>query len=182
MATRMFHLHPHPHRPASAVRGVRVKVIDTEAHLLLTFSVEGAGSLLIPPVQFPQRADELWKTTCFELFLQPARSAGYVEFNFSPSSRWAAYRFEDYRAEMCPLPLEVEPFIVAPKDQEPFELEIDLERDATISTGDLRMGISAVIEETGAAKSYWALAHAPGPPDFHNRDCFIATLSAPNAP
>ena len=38
------------------------------------------------------------------------------------------------------------------------------------------MNLTAVIEEAGGVKSYWALAHPDGPPDFHNRDCFIAHL------
>ena len=46
-------------------------------------------------------------------------------------------------------------------------------------TVDWHVGISAVIEARDGTKSYWALAHAPGPPDFHNPDCFIATLPAP---
>lgn len=32
--------------------------------------------------------------------------------------------------------------------------------------------ISAVIEEADGTKSYWALAHAPGKPDFHHADAF----------
>ena len=38
------------------------------------------------------------------------------------------------------------------------------------------LGLSAVIEEHGGAKSYWALAHPPGAPDFHHPDCFAAQL------
>ena len=40
-----------------------------------------------------------------------------------------------------------------------------------------RAGVSAVIEETDGTKSYWALAHPPGPPDFHHPDCFLLELS-----
>ncbi len=44
---------------------------------------------------------------------------------------------------------------------------------------DCEIGISAVIEETDGTKSYWALAHPPGKPDFHHPACFAATLPAP---
>ena len=44
------------------------------------------------------------------------------------------------------------------------------------------LGLTAVIEEVDGTKSYWALAHAPGPPDFHNRDCWIATVPAAGRP
>jgi hypothetical protein len=40
----------------------------------------------------------------------------------------------------------------------------------------LRLGLSAVIEETSGRKSYWALAHPPGKPDFHHPDCFALEL------
>jgi hypothetical protein len=32
----------------------------------------------------------------------------------------------------------------------------------------LRLGLAAVIEELDGARSYWALRHAPGAPDFHH--------------
>ena len=37
------------------------------------------------------------------------------------------------------------------------------------------LGLSAVIEERGRT-SYWALGHAAGRPDFHDRTCFRARL------
>ena len=40
-----------------------------------------------------------------------------------------------------------------------------------------RLGLSAVIEDTNGHKSYWALAHPPGKPDFHHADCFAYELS-----
>lgn len=63
---------------------------------------------------------------------------------------------------------------------EDYVIEVDLDL-TSIPSGAMNMGLSAVIEERDGTKSYWALAHAPGSPDFHNRDCFIATLPAPSA-
>jgi hypothetical protein len=40
-----------------------------------------------------------------------------------------------------------------------------------------RFGLAAVIEETSGRRSFWALAHPPGKPDFHHADCF--TLEVP---
>jgi hypothetical protein len=42
------------------------------------------------------------------------------------------------------------------------------------------VGLSAVIEEVDGSKSYWALRHPPGQPDFHHRDCFALRLEAPD--
>jgi len=44
-----------------------------------------------------------------------------------------------------------------------------------------KLGLSAVIEEADGTKSFWALAHPPGRPDFHHPDCFALTLGAPDA-
>jgi len=41
-----------------------------------------------------------------------------------------------------------------------------------------RAGISAVIEESDGTRSYWALKHPPGAPDFHHPDCFALELPA----
>jgi hypothetical protein len=40
-----------------------------------------------------------------------------------------------------------------------------------------RLGLSALIEDTSGRKSYWALAHPSGNPDFHHADCFAHEFS-----
>lgn len=45
----------------------------------------------------------------------------------------------------------------------------------------MQIALSAVIEEKDGTKSYWALRHPPGKPDFHHPDCFALTLEAPEA-
>src|SRR5262249_36502234 len=58
------------------------------------------GDLGIPPITSATRADELWRTTCFEAFVRTSASSGYYEFNFAPSTQWAAYEFSRYRSGM----------------------------------------------------------------------------------
>jgi hypothetical protein len=172
-----YKLHPHPDTPPASVRGVVVDVVATATDLLLTFIVEGGDALLLPEWKSPLRSDGLWKTTCFELFLAPLGSNSYFEFNYAPSTEWAAYGFESYRAGMCNLPQIAPPHIARGGAEDGYVIEVDQELDDVLP-GACQMGLSAVIEEAGGTKSYWALAHAPGPPDFHNRDCFIARLPA----
>ena len=40
-----------------------------------------------------------------------------------------------------------------------------------------RLFLAAVLEEADGAKSWWALAHPSGTPDFHAPDCFAARLA-----
>jgi hypothetical protein len=43
------------------------------------------------------------------------------------------------------------------------------------------LALTAVIETEDSARSYWALAHPPGAPDFHDPDCFVLHLPPPTA-
>jgi hypothetical protein len=144
--------------------------------VLLTFKVEGAEALRLPEWKTPGRRDELWKTTCFELFLRPVGSDDYFEFNLSPSSEWAAYHFTDYRQGMANLNLQVEPYVDRGMPPDDFVIEADVDL-SDVPGSALRMGLSAVIEEIDGTKSYWALRHPPGDkPDFHHPDCFAVEL------
>ncbi len=112
----------------------------------------------------------------------PPGGSRYIEFNLSPSFEWAAYQFDMYREGMRNFSLQSDPEIsITPDTSGQFWLDADLDVSGFDAQG-AKMNLSAVIEERDGTKSYWALAHAPGPPDFHNSDCFIATLPAPTAP
>lgn len=171
----------HPDTPAKQVRSVTVEWTANDAtEVLLTFVVEGSGALVVPERTSPSRADELWRTTCFEMFWQPAGEGAYVELNFSPSSRWATYAFDGYRSGMRNQAMATDPVIETAAAQS-FSLEVGVDF-ATFTGSAARIGLSAVIEETGGTKSYWALRHPPGAPDFHHPDCFALELPALGAP
>ena len=175
---KQFVLVAHPDRPPSAVQSVSVEVCRDGDELLLTFTVEGLEHVALPERAAPSRNDGLWKTTCCELFLAPVGSDAYFEFNYSPSTQWAAYRFDSYRAGGCDLALSVAPHV----GREAAFLVQVRQNLSDLPPGPFKMSLTAVIEETDGTKSYWALAHAPGPPDFHNRASFIATLPVPAHP
>lgn len=145
----------------------------------LVFSVESAGLLELPPAAPPGRRDGLWQATCFELFVR-TKGKAYREYNFAPSSEWAAYSFEDYREGMRDLPLNSGPQISARSQADRFDLFVMLPPEALPEEASL-LGISVVIVEAGDVRSYWALAHPPDKPDFHHAACFAAPLPAPEA-
>ena len=100
----------HPDHPPVAVKGMAVQWIDTgNGQLQLRYRIDGHDRLFVPPFAGRGRADELWRTTCFELDLQQPGANEYLEFNFSPSQRWAAYDFADYRSGMQERPMGHEP-------------------------------------------------------------------------
>lgn len=171
-----YPLVPNPASPPDRVKAVIVEVWADAEEVLLTFKVDGAEALRLPERKTAARRDDLWKTTCFELFLQPVGAEQYVEFNLSPSSEWAAYSFTRHRDGMAELSVQTAPHVERgePPDDFVIEAEVDL---ADVAGDVFRMGLSAVIEEVSGRKSYWALAHPPGDtPDFHHPDCFAIEL------
>jgi predicted GIY-YIG superfamily endonuclease len=178
----LFSLQPHPQYAPSRVKAVAVRIYMTDENdALLEYLVTVSDGLIIPKPVTPRRSDGLWQTTCFELFLRSPGCDAYWEFNLSPSNEWAAYRFERYREGMSNHPVEVEPQIETQRRELGFELEADVDFGG-LPKGTLQLGLSAVIEEADGTKSYWALAHPPGKPDFHHPACFAATLPPPITP
>ena len=172
-------LQPHPEAPPSHVRTVSAVIwVSASNELLIEFTVEGSEALSLPTRSSAARRDGLWQTTCFEMFLM-CEDGRYFEFNFSPSAEWAIYAFDSYRTGMRPLEVDVSPHIEFVETGEIFSLEADVDL-GQIPIEKMALALSAVIEETGGTKSYWALAHPPGQPDFHHPTCFAATLPAPH--
>jgi hypothetical protein len=172
----------HPDSLCSAVTHIEVDVARPHAgSLLLSYYVTGKiDDLRMPPVMTAAPADELWRHTCFEAFVGASATAAYHEFNFAPSTQWAAYRFSDYRSGMHVATEMSAPRIDVQSTPACYTLQASLKLDwLSRSPGDARwrLGLAAVIEETSGRRSYWALAHPPGRADFHHSDCFAHELS-----
>ncbi|MEO5809443.1 MAG: DOMON-like domain-containing protein [Sphingomicrobium sp.] len=168
----MIELVPHLLHPPHAVQSVAVSLKRSEAGLSLAFLLTGdLDAVVIPPPSTPNRADGLWETTCFEAFVRGDGPA-YAEYNFSPSGEWAAFAFDDYRLGMR----ETDAAVSIACRRDSAELAIDVVLDAAFPD-HARLAVSAVVEERGGQKSYWALAHRAGPPDFHHETCFALRLA-----
>src|SRR4051794_40201102 len=173
-------LRRHPDSASTAETDVSVSVVRLRPDSLrLSYVVTGnISAISMPPAAAATRGDRLWEHTCFEAFVRVSSGAGYYEFNFSPSTQWAAYIFTGYRsgmsvAEICAPDIEVR----SSADSYTLQATLELGSLPGLSRGSAwRVGLSAVIEGAGGRKSYWALAHPPGKPDFHHQDCFACEL------
>ena len=167
---------PHPDTPTRAVRAVEVAVgrADEPYNLWLRYQIMGnISQLALPKRKADQRANELWRHTCFEAFLREPASNAYYELNFSPSTEWAAYQFDNYRHGMMDVVI-AERWVDIDQTDDWFELSAHL-LVPTLPASAL-FALTAVIEETDGVKSYWALKHPPGKPDFHHPDGFALEL------
>jgi len=133
-----------------------------------------AERFVIAEAAEPSRADELWKTTCFEAFLRPAGKRKYREWNFAPSGQWAAYDFSGTRKGMTNADIGSPPYIRMEDNFTWWALGATIVVDAA---QEWELGLSAVLEETDGTKSYWALAHGLDKPDFHHPVSFAARLA-----
>lgn len=168
----LVQLCPHPDTPCVALSAIAVEVERDGPLLRLRYRAIGRiADVLVPAPAYPERADELWKHTCFEAFVRGG-GEDYCEFNLSPSSRWAGYAFDGYRAGMRALQIGAIS-IETEADEDWYELAATV---PPAESGRWRVALTAVIEETNGTKSYWALKHPPGKPDFHHADGFVLEL------
>ena len=171
----------HPQTPARSIDAIDVRVESTaNGILVLGFVLRGdLASLRIPAEQPSRQVDELWRHTCFEVFLMTGDGPGYREYNFSPSGEWAAYVFRDYR-EAGVAADESAPVIRLHRSKQQLTLEAEVALELPPSYHSIRLGLSAVVEAADGGLSYWALQHPPGKPDFHHEDAFALQLDVLN--
>jgi len=169
----------HPDSTCDAIVSIDVDVSVVQNQLRLHYRFAGDRSrLLLPPRSSSARADLLWRTTCCEAFLGHAAASDYLEFNFAPSTHWAAYRFSGYRRDMLSATLPA-PNVLTTDAPQPFSLQAVVHFGAPLTlTAYDRLGLACVLEETGGRLSYWALWHPTGKPDFHDPSALQLDLAS----
>jgi hypothetical protein len=175
-------LSPHPSTPFEALDFIDVSVACAHPQLRLDYHLVGRISELdIPAPEEPVRTLGLWEETCCEAFLKPAGGNSYYEFNLSPSSQWAVFDFTDYRENFRQLDVGRAPVIDCEESADGLRLSavIDLSMlPPAVHQQDWALGLTCVVKGAEGSTSYWALAHPPEKPDFHDSNCFTLTLEA----
>ena len=163
----------HPQCAPGSVTTIMAEIEPTSEGCRATFVAHGQiGAIAVLPVTTPGRFDDLWKTTCFEIFWSHDGTS-YREFNLSPSTRWACYDFDSFRAGMRDAPAEVEITVTVTDD----ELRLDAKIHSSLplpATGAL----NAIIADGDGENRFWALAFQPGAPEFHAETCRAFVLDS----
>lgn len=150
------------------IKAVTAHIAATQMGFDAQFHLDGAiERIRLPENAACARADGLWKSTCFEVFWQPIGEGAYTEFNLSPSGRWAAYDFDQWRDGMRAAPVDA---VAISTVQEGAGLTLKASLAASLPT-PAQVGLSAVVENGDGGLQYWALAFPPGKPDFHSEAC-----------
>ena len=185
-------LRPHPACGPGPLRSLSVSgALDAAGQITVDYLLQGELlRLRLPePARAPQRRDELWRHTCFEIFARRAAVEAYVEFNFSPAGDWAGYRFDGYRRGLSrpelaqpgitlhalgPGQLRIQACAQLP-DMPPFAAAGVAAPGARPEAWQL--GFAAVIEASDGTLAYWATRHAGARPDFHAPENFSLDLA-----
>ena len=177
-----WNLRPHPNTPCAAVQSLQAEIVlQTNGDWLFRYALQADMNVVrIPALQTPAATDGLWEHTCLEAFIGVTGETAYCEFNFSPSTQWAAYAFCDYRERNVWAASTAPVITVAPT-------ATGLTLEARIAAADLpsnpaqqpwQIGLTAVIETATGEKSYWAVHHPAAKPDFHHRNGFIHEIGS----
>jgi hypothetical protein len=158
----------HPHCTAGSIVRIDAEIETTPKGCRALFVASGdVTRIKIPEFQVDRgRFDDLWRTTCFEIFWQPAGGEFYREFNLSPSTRWACYDFDGFRAAMRNAPAKVDIAVTVEKDM--LRLEAQIESELPVPA---MVALNGIIEDADGLNRFWALAFGDGEPEFHSEAC-----------
>ena len=173
-----FRLKPHPEENSQSVACQILRHHDTlRIEFTATFqeplrdlaNCEAPGSF----------TDNLWQSTCCELFIAQPRSTNYVEWNFATDGRYALYYFDEIRkradedtqtrarTSLAPLAMQVEQL------EHSFKMAIDLPLKSIhdfVGHPAWQFQPTAILATADGQLSYWAPAHPRPEPDFHRFD------------
>jgi hypothetical protein len=182
MTAEWIDLKCHPAARTEAVRAIAVNVRRSVNELRVTYRLDGdISQIAIPQPAAPRIGKELWRHTCFEVFVAIEGQGAYHEINFSPSREWTVYAFNSYRDGGPLTDAAMSPDITVRCTDSRLELDAVVRLDrlsATHSRALLHVGLSVVIEAVDGF-FYWALWHPADKPDFHQADGFALRLEPP---
>ena len=157
--------------------------------LLFAFQIEGDLTALdlqhSRAREIRNQQDDLWKATCFEIFLSRPGDASYLEFNFSPTGDFAVYKFDDYRLGMQALRPVSSPRFKIERGSDFYritgsigEAHDDPRLALLLAEPALEASITAVLKPLSGQgdTTFWALSHAGDKADFHLRSSFTFSL------
>ena len=124
------------------------------------------------------RAEYLEKSTCFEIFIQQADHANYVNVQLTPSGLWNAYRFDQYR----------QPKQVPPRHEQHIRIEQLLIEHHRISLvldlaqlyprrSRIHVGLAAILAHRQDLHTDWSLQHSAASADPHCAEDWRIQLS-----
>ena len=115
------------------------------------------------------REDELWKKTCFELFIAHKNTPLYYELNISSSTNWNFYRFSDYKTAMKEEKNVSEPFIHSYKMQDKYRLSFEFDFYEELIEKELIFNLAVILLDTKGVRHFYSINRQEKTVDFHDK-------------
>ena len=180
MTEHLFSLVPFPTVNISEI-AITGKIARQNNRLSVYFFITGkTEEILFPKLTgHPTRKDDLWKATCFEIFLAIPHQPSYWEFNLSPSGDWNVYHMDEYRRVGFREETQIQQLLFSVrKESGRISVGSSVDISPIISIEHpIEVGITSVIQSSDGRETYWALTHPNPQPDFHLRKSFILLLA-----
>lgn len=142
--------------------------VELEDFLPLVVGKEIAGQL------FP--LENLWTTTCFEMFFKNTSSNDYYELNFNSKGDWNVFYFSDYRQRVNnhKSNIELKMKILCKAERTNLSFRFDIRKMEKLK---LPCAVNmATVLKTQSGNSYWSQKHNQAKPDFHDFKNFTLKL------
>jgi len=163
-----FKLKPHTSIEKISIEG-NLELIAEK--IRLSFVVQGdLDAYIFPSKSTPKRDNELWKLTCFELFLANENEEAYYELNFSPSLAWNFYYLSAYRSEVEELKLLNSPKIECFEAKNVFKIVFELAIE-NLEKFEL-YNVACILLNKENERTFWTIKHLNSQPDFHDKASF----------
>lgn len=139
--------------------------------LRLSFDIKGnIGNYLFDEPCKQTRKDELWKKTCFELFIAHKNRPNYHELNISTSTEWNFYTFSDYKTAMKEEKNLSEPFIHSSKMQNRYRLSVEFDFYEENFKENFTFNLAVILLDKKGIRSFYTIYRKEGKVDFHNKE------------
>lgn len=122
--------------------------------------------------------ENLWTTTCFEIFLKNASTNDYYEFNFNSKGEWNVFYFSDYRKRVDTFKpnLNINLKTLWANGRPLLEFTVDINSLVNLKVpAHVNM---ATVTKGKAGISYWSQKHNGQKPDFHDFKNFSLVLNS----
>lgn len=164
-------------KPHNNIKNINIEAtLSLEKHKIkVSFKVKGKlEAYVFAKAKNIQRENELWRISCFELFLANDEDV-YYELNFSTSLSWNFYILNSYRVKPKELVFLEEPHLNFEYNNN--ELYIVFELDSKILDFEKFKHYNlACILLTEEERTFWTINPYKDTPDFHNKKSFVKIL------
>ena len=116
-----------------------------------------------------QRANELWKHTCFELFFGDKKRASYIEINISPSTAWNIYQFHHHRVFDKEEASLFHPLIKTLKIEDEYRLLFEHKFDKIPLDKELIFNLAVILLDKNKKRYFYTIKKKNEEVDFHDK-------------